>query len=164
MKRKLYPNMRRLTSLFSVAIVCVTLTTLLLRLTVFSDLAAMAASTKDDPASMVEPEEPGLFPYSLSRKVHIPTPQARGEFKIKNPETNTYYMTVAVILPETGENLLYTGFIKPGESRETAALHIPLEEGTYECIAEITAFDPITLEPRGSEEREITLYIGDKPK
>ena len=146
------------------AIVCVTLTSLLLRLTVFSDLAVTVAAAPDETSLALPEEEAGLFPYTISRKVTLETPEAQGDFQILNPETNEFYMTVTVVLPETGENLLYTGFIKPGQSREKAALHIQLPEGIYQCVAQITAFDPDTLEPSGSEERDITLYVGKNAK
>lgn len=162
MKRKLYSNMKRMTSFFCVAIVCVTLTSLLLRLTVFSDLAVTVMAAPDESSLTLGAEESGLFPYTISRKVTFETPHAKGDFQIHNPETNEFYMTVTVIQPDTGENLLYTGFIKPGQSRESAALHIELPEGIYSCVAQITAFDPETLEPSGSEERDITLQIGSK--
>lgn len=161
MKRKLYANTKRMTSMFCVAIICVTLTSLMLRLTVFSDVAVAVAAEEN---VQVPQEDTSLFPYTISSKVSLESPQARGNFMISNPETNTNYMTVAIVLPETGENVLYTGFVKPGEARESAALHIPLPEGVYDCVAQVTAYDPQTLSPRGSEERPITLYIGEKVK
>lgn len=164
MKRKLYPNVRRITTVFSIAILCMTLTTLLLRLTLFSDLAVLAASPAVKQSDDLQNDEPGLFPYSLSRNVYFATPESRGDFKISNPAANEYYMVVAVILPETGEQLLYTGFIMPGENRGELPLQIRPPEGVYDCIAEITAYDPETLRARGTEQRDITLYIGQKPK
>lgn len=161
MKRKLYSNMKRMTSFFSVAIVCVTLTTLLLRLTVFSDLAAMAAP---EAAPTYSEEQTGLFDYTISSKVTFEAPGAKGDLLILNPDANECYMTVAIIKPDTGENLFYTGFIKPGQGREGATLHIQLPEGVYQCVAQVTAFDSETLESIGSEERDITLYIGQKAK
>lgn len=160
MKRKLYPNIKRMTSLFCVAILCVTVTSVVLRLTVFSEVAA-TTSTKEE--ELYTPEET-LFPYTISRKVQFDTPQSKGSFRIENPETNEFYMTVSIILPQTDENLFYTGFIRPGEGREAAALHIPLPNGVYDCVAEITTFDPDTLEPRGADRQDITLYIGEKIK
>jgi hypothetical protein len=69
-------------------------------------------------------------------------------------------MTVSVILPETGRHYVYTGFIAPGETRETVKLHIPLEKGVYEGLAEITAYDSATFTVRGSELSDITLHVG----
>ena len=161
MKRKLFANIRHVTSLFSVAIICVTLMALMLRLTVFSEMAVMAAANPGrGQGRIISNPEPGFFPYSLSRNVHFATPGSRGNFMITNPATNEFYMTVSVILPETGENVMFTGFIRPGDTLESLPLDIQLEEGIHECIAEITAFDPETLTPRGSEQIPITLHIG----
>ncbi|MDR2908459.1 MAG: hypothetical protein LBU86_01055 [Oscillospiraceae bacterium] len=163
MKRKLFPNVRRITTIFTISIFCVTLAALFLRLTVFSDLKALASpvySAENDPSALED--EPGFFPYSMSRNVYFATPDSRGSFLISNPETNEYFMTVAVILPKTGENLLYTGFIMPGESLNDLALDIPQPEGICECIAEITAYDPDTMRPVGSEQKDITLRVGEK--
>jgi len=152
-----------MTTLFCFSILCVTLSTLFLRLTVFSDLVIPTGSESSAPSAR-EDVEPGLFPYTLNRKINLATPDSRGDFRIHNPETNEHYMTVSIILPSTGENLFYTGFVKPGQTRDSAALHIKLPEGVYECVAEVTAYDPVTLKPRGSEERDVTLQIGRKAK
>ena len=155
MKRKLYSNMRRMTAMFSVAIICVTLTSLTLALTVFGDLAANGSA-----GAVVERVESELFSYTIASRVTFRTPESTGNFRIENPESNEYYMSVSIILPETGQELFYTGFIRPGETRGEAVLHIPLPVGVHECIARVTAYDPETFRERGSEERGITLYIG----
>jgi len=144
-----------MTTLFSVAIVCVTLTALGLRLTLLADIAV---STPAGPA--VESVESELFPYTIARRVQFRTPSSPGNFRIDNPETNEYYMSVSIILPETNQEVFYTGLIRPGESLGQAILHIQLPEGVYECIARVTAFDPATFQQRGTEDRSITLYIG----
>jgi len=154
MKRKLYSNMKRMTTLFSIAIICVTLTTLTLRLTVLGNLAN--GPIGGNTAQM----ESGMFPYTIARRVHFSSPGARGDFRIENPETNEYYMSVSIINPETGQELYYTGFILPGESRREAALHVQLPSGVHESIARVTAYDPITFRQLGSKEQDITLHIG----
>ena len=155
MKRKLYSNMRRMTTLFSIAIICVTLSALMLRLTVLGDLAVSGAA---GPAVVRVNSE--LFPYTIARRVNFRTPESRGDFRIENPQSNEYYMSVDVILPETGKTVFYTGFIRPGDRRGQSALHIQLPEGAHEAIARVTAYHPVTFQPRGSEDRSITLYIG----
>jgi len=153
MKRKLYSNMRRMTALFSVAILCVTVTALTLRLTVFGDMDGLPAS----PAQQVDSER---FPFEIAQRVSFRTPDASGDFQIKNPETNQYYMSVSIILPETEQDVFYTGLIRPGETRQSGTLHVQLPTGTHQSIARVTAYDPVTLEPRGSQDLDITLYIG----
>ena len=154
MKRKLYSNMQRMTSMFIIAIICVTVTTLALRLTVLGDLVIGGSG------GGVTQVENGLFPYTIARRVHFDYPGARGDFRIENPETNEYYMSVEIIFPETGQVVFYTGFILPGETRGRYTLHVQLPEGVHECIARVTAHDPATYRPLGSQEQAITLHIG----
>ena len=154
MRHKLYPNMKRMTTLFCLAIICVTLTTLTLRLVVLSDLASAP------PGGNAAQVESDLFDYVIARRVNFASPGAPGDFRIENPETNEYYMSVEIIFPETGHVVFYTGLIRPGEVRRQFVLHRQLPPGTHECIARISAHDPITLEKRGSEEQEIILHIG----
>ena len=156
MRRKLYSNMRRMTTLFSITILCVTLTALGLRLTVLADMAVSGPVRPAVEAAV----ESDLFPYTIARRVQFSASDSHGNFRIENPETNEYYMSVSIILPETGQEVFFTGFIRPGESRGQARLHVQLPEGVHECIARVTAIDPVTLQPRGSEDRSITLYIG----
>ncbi len=163
MKRKLYSNIRRMTSFFSVAIVFVTLTSLTLRLTVFSDMA-VAAGEPEPVTAVVDNEPSGLLNYTISRMVYIETPTSPGSFHISNPAENEHYITVSIIDPQTEENLLYTGFVRPGQSIEQMRLNAELSQGVYELTAVVTAFDPETLSPAGREERDFTLYVGVKMK
>ncbi|MCL2857518.1 MAG: hypothetical protein FWE19_07385 [Oscillospiraceae bacterium] len=154
MKRKLYSNMKRMTMLFSIAIICVTLTALTLRLTVLGDLSNSPTGGR---AAQVESER---FDFVIARRVNFSSPEARGNFRIENLETNEYYMRVSIIMPDTGQEVFYSGFVRPGERHGAHPLHIQLPSGTHESIARVTAYDPLTFEPRGSEEQSITLHIG----
>jgi len=154
MKRKLYSNMKRMTMLFSVAIICVTLTTLTLRLTVFGDLSGSV------PGGSTTGPENGSFQYNIARRVNFSSPEALGDFRIVNPEANEYYMRVSIIHPDTGQEVFYSGFVRPGESLRSAALHVQLPSGEHESTARITAYDPETFRQLGSHEEEITLHIG----
>ena len=154
MKRKLYPNMKRMTTFFCIAIACVTLTTLTLRLTVLGDftIGSSGAGTTH--------MEGGQFSYVIARRVNFSSPGAHGDFRIENPEDNEYYMSVSVLHPDTEQEIFWTGFIRPGESRREAALHVQLPTGVHESVARVTAHDPATFESRGSQEQKITLHIG----
>lgn len=90
MKRKLYSNMKRMTSLFCVAIVCLTLTSLLLRLTVFSDLAITASASFDESSTALPEEDSGLFPYTISRKVNFDSPKSQGIFRFTTPKPTSF--------------------------------------------------------------------------
>ncbi|MCL2578549.1 MAG: hypothetical protein FWE32_00785 [Oscillospiraceae bacterium] len=154
MKRRLYSNMRRMTALFSVAILCVTLSALTLRLTVLGDLAGGLPG-----GASIERVESDLLDYTIARRVTFRTATARGDMRIENL-SDTFYMSVSIILPDTEQEVFYSGLIEPGQSLPERALHVQLPTGTHESVARITAYDPNTLQPRGSHDREITLYIG----
>ena len=162
LKRKLYSNTRRMSALFCVAIACVTVSALALRLTVLGDLSGGGPSGSLSRSSGGQSEQEGyaLLPYNIARSVRFASPSARGNFRIENLETNEYYIIVSIIHPQTGQELWYSGLIGPGQERGEAALHVQLPSGTHECIARVTAYDPTTFQPRGSQERNITLHIG----
>jgi len=148
-----------MTTLFSFAIIGVTLVALMLRLTVLGNMANINPFA-GRPGSSVENVESQLFPYNIASRVQFRTPASRGNLLAENLEINEYYMSVSIILPETGQELFFSGFIRPGEQRNEITLHVQLPEGVYECIARITVYDPVTFERRGSEDRPITLEIG----
>jgi len=155
-----------MTTLFCIAILCVTLTTLALRLTVLGDLSngggggGGSSSPGGRSPAQVEGGGDGAFYFYIARSVRFSSPSAQGDFRIANPESNDYYMRISIINPDNGQELFYTGFLRPGEERRSAALHIQLPSGTYESIVRVTAYDPQTLAQRGSEEQDITLNIG----
>lgn len=153
MRRKLYPNIRWMTRLFMFSIICLTLSTLALRLTVFGDIPI-------NPVSGQTEEGQELFQFAIARQVHFDGQTGVGNLRIENQDTNNYFMSVSILLPETGQEVFYSGFIRPGESRTEALLQIRPEPGVYEATARITVYHPQTLEPRGSQEREITLQVG----
>lgn len=171
MQRRLYSNIQRMTTVFWVSILCVTLSLLTLRLTVFSDMAPAAQpafASGENPASEDESPQGGMvggesFPYQIRTKIYFSKPDAKGNVLISNPETNKYYMSVDILLADTRDSVLFTGFIKPGEARESMRLTRELKDGVYECEAEITAYDPDTLDEVGSLTQSVTLYIGEKP-
>ena len=179
MKRKLYSNIKRMTTTFAVCILCVTVSLLVLRLTVFSNMAASRpertpASSISEPApDSPSPEQPEgntgddddgeQFPYQINRKIYFARPDSYGNVLILNPETNDYYMSVDILLADSRDSVLFTGFIKPGETLDSAKLNRELPVGIYECVAEISAYDPETLDNLGSLTQEVSLYIGKKP-
>ena len=178
MKRKLYSNIKRMTTTFAVCILCVTVSLLVLRLTVFSNMATSrpertpTAPISESPPNSPSPEQPEdptgddggeQFPYQINRKIYFARPDSYGNVLIRNPETNDYYMSVDILLADSRDSVLFTGFIKPGETRDSAKLNRELPVGIYECVAEISAYDPETLDILGSLTQEVSLYIGKKP-
>jgi hypothetical protein len=159
MKQKLFPNIRRMTNLFCLSIFCVTGAVLALRLTVFAEMAA--APPEEVMSSMVESEQGG---YKINGRPVFATAESKGDVFISNAEGNEYVINVDITLEDGGKSILSTGFIKPGNSRDSANLNPvgqQLEDGLYPCIAEITAIDPDSLKPVGSAKENIIVQIGE---
>ena len=171
MKHKLYQNTKRFTRLFCVGIACVTVAVLALRLTVFSDKAVPVMAGAGSGIITGSPDSEGgsgtSFPYTLNGSVYYASADAKGNVLIQNLSKDQYLMSVDVRLVDSGVSVYFTGFINPGASIDSAKLGPEgqtLEDGVYECTAQIAIYDPETLEPLGSEEQPIHLYIGEKPE
>lgn len=163
MQSKLYPNMKRMTSAFCLGIVCVTLSVLTLRLTVFSDMASTSARA-DAPSSILSNEQDG---YKINQTIYFASAGSRGDVFIANLEGNEYWIKVNIISGQTGDAIVSTGFIKPGtdigKTRMTAAGQ-KLEDGVYDCIAEITAHTEADFKAVGSVEIPVQIYVGVRPE
>lgn len=165
----LYSNAKRMATMFCAVIALSTVLMLALRLTVFSDMASVAPSADTGVASVMQSGEiagGSGFTYKIASNMYYPRADAKGEVLILNPEINKYLLNVNIILPETKTSLYYTGTISPGTSIEKARLSDAgqkLENGVYQCVAEILAVDPETMTPVAKERKNVTVYIGVKP-
>ena len=135
MKRKLYSNMKRMTSLFCVAIVCLTLTSLLLRLTVFSDLAITASASFDESSTALPEEDSGLFPIPSAARSTLTLPNPG----FSDPQPKPTVLHDRYIIAGHRRKLLYTGFIK---AKQRKAARIQLPEGIYSMWPKLP---PLTL-------------------
>ncbi len=166
----LYSNAKRMAAMFCTAIIVSTLIMLILRLTFLSDMAVtVSADSPEAPNAAVNSQIEGNsdFPYKLNSKIYYSDSKAMGNVLILNPETNKYLLKIDIILPDTKESLYYTGAITPGTSIENARLSEAgqkLKEGVYECVAEISAVDPETMQAVASEKKTVSVYIGVKPQ
>lgn len=166
----LYSSTKRMTTTFYTSIICVTLVILVLRLTVFSNMATTApADKKETPSGALEGSEisgNSDFPYQMNGKIYFENSDGYGNVLIQNPDTNNYLLNINIIQPESKDSLYYTGSIPPGSSIENARLSANgkrLENGKYECVAEISAIDPEDYRSVQSQEVPVTIYIGEKP-
>lgn len=161
MQRKLFSNIRKITSAFCVSILCVTLSTLALRLTVFSDMAVAPESVE----SSMQSSEDGH--YQLNRKIYFSAADAKGDLFLSNLSEDKL-IKVNIVLADSGQSILSTGFIKPGGTMNSSPLNplgMQLAEGRYDCIAEVAAYDESDVKTvLGTMEMEIEVYIGEKPK
>lgn len=161
MQTKLYGNIKRMTTVFGVGILCVTVSVAALRLTVFSDMAAAPSETI---SNMYSSEEDG---YQLNSKVYFSNAKAKGDVYISNLSAENL-MQVDIVLAETQESILNTGLISSGVSINTAFMNTTgqqLEDGVYPCIANITSYSPDDVKKAiGTATVEIDVYIGEKPQ
>lgn len=163
MKSKLYPNLKRMTTIFSVFIIAATLILLGIKITVFSDVTpvAEASQSSDEKTSIITGDD--TFPFSLNGKVYFNSFDSRGNFLIENFATSEFNLSVEVYRDD-GTKIFTSGTIAPGSSLANGKLEgASLDNGVYECTALLSAK---SLED-GSVIRErevpITVYIGVKP-
>lgn len=93
-----------------------------------------------------------------------PTPiyengSAAGNIRIENTPNNHYGFLVGVVLIETGQTILQTGVIEPGQFVENRALDVVLPAGEYECIAHFVAFDLETSAEIGQTSTAIVITV-----
>lgn len=161
MRHKLYPNIRRMTNAFCIGILCVTVSVLALRLTVFSEMAAAPEGTSS--GMVASGEEDG---FEINGKIYFAAATAKGDVRITN-FSDKNLIKVNIVLADSGESILSTGFINPGASLNSRKMDSPgqtLEEGVYDCIAEISTYDPDDIKSViGTAEKEVRVYIAQKP-
>lgn len=158
-------------TMFCTAIIFATVVMLALRLTVFSDMAITASADSGASSGIIgtqdgETDGNGDFTVRFNRKIYYAKADAKGNVLISVPETNKYLVSMDIILPATKESLYYTGALSPGTTIDSAPLSAAgqkLENGEYECIAEIAAIDPETMTRIDSETQKVFVYIGQKP-
>jgi len=158
-KRRLYGNIKQLTTIFCICIIAVTLLILILRLSIFRDMDMSSA----DPDVTIEATTGEYVSYSLNSRIYFSSPTAKGNVLIESDAGNSCYMSIAILNPQSRDTLIYTGMIKPGETIDSLALDVELTEGIYDGIAEISAYSLETREFLGRETVPVTLYIGEKP-
>jgi len=160
MKKKLFSNTKWLTTGFAITITVLTVALLVLRLTFLRDMASAQISK-------VETIEGNYLNYTYNQEIYFPSLTDEGNVLIQSAKENTSYMTVIITYEGLEEPLLDTGFIRPGESRAKLPLDrakkLKLADGVYPCVATIKAYDMKTQDLLGSEEQDVTLFIGIKP-
>lgn len=152
---KLFPNIKRITTAFSIGILCVTISVLTLRLTVFSD---MVTASKEIPG-MISSED-----YRLNGKIQFASASSKGNVFITNLSEDRL-IKVEVFLTDTGETILSTGFLMPGSTQNSSKMNPTgqkLKDGEYPCTAQITAYQSDNDRALiGSDEMDITVFIGE---
>lgn len=153
MKDKLFVNLKKMTYIFSIAIMVVTVTILILRLTVFSDPASAPVSNNKTGSSSsggVKGKTDGdfVFEYEIAEKMSFKNFEATANSGIKSSKSNTAYMQVKIIRNDNKRSVFESEYLKPGVNRTNINLQGSyLPKGVYECTAEIIALDSTNQEP-----------------
>lgn len=170
MNQKLFPNIKKINTLFCIAVISVILIVLVLRLTVLSGMAEaaggpdFAAGKSKENNTAEEPVTVPDFSYKINSKIYFADVDSKGNFKITNSSDSKYNMKIDIINNKTQSSVYYTGNMVPGASLTNAYLHDKsLEEGEHECTAVITVTDPETKETIETINVPVTIYVGVKP-
>lgn len=155
MKRKLFANMKRLTTLFCICIGVITVLMLVLRLTL---LRGMVAEPDATPVSI----STNFIDYSFNDSIYLASTTSTASLQIQSSSTNTSDMQVRLLSEDTGE-LLYETMLLPGHSVKKAALLHELDTGAWECILEISALYPESGALLDKKEHYVIVYVGVRP-
>ena len=160
MGERLYPNVKRITNIFCLAIVLVTLLLFTLRLTALSGMVRDPDEAPEPVSETVEIEGTAVS-FRIRDKINFDTPTSYGNIAIENSAENDFYMRLEIFYDISGRSIYLSPFLKPGEKFESARLQgNPLAAGTYGCTAVITAYDPTNRQLLQSHSQPITVHIG----
>ena len=104
--------------------------------------------------------EEGMFNVSINGAIHFAEGNGEGDVCIENIAANHYPCTVRMYLTETGEEVLSTGLIDPGQYIYRMPLDRALRDGIYDCTAVFTAYDAETLEEMGKVNVNVIVVVG----
>ncbi|MEG1757979.1 MAG: hypothetical protein RR058_06055 [Oscillospiraceae bacterium] len=88
-------------------------------------------------------------------------PHGEGDLRIEISENCSYSYSLTYSLAETGETVLKTGLINPGEYVMSKRLNADLKGGEYAVIALFTAYDAKTQKPVGEAAQAMTFYVDE---
>ena len=160
MGERLYPNVKRITNIFCLAIVVVTLLLFTLRLTALDNMVRDPNAPPEPISDSVEVEGTAVS-FRIRDKIDFDSPSSYGNIAIENSADNNFYMRLEIFYDISGRSVYLSPFLKPGDKFESAKLQgKPLAAGTYSCTAVITAYDPATRQQLQSHSQPVTIHIG----
>ena len=160
MGERLYPNVKRITNIFCLAIVLVTLALFTLRLTALSSMVRDPDAPPEPVSETVEVEGTAVS-FRIRDKIDFESSTGYGNIAIENSADNDFYMRLEIFYDISGRSIYLSPFLKPGDKFESAKLQgRPFSAGTYGCTAVITAYDPETRQLLQSHSQPVTIHIG----
>lgn len=172
MNKKLFTNVKRMTTVFTVAILLITVLVLMLRLTVFRDTApdlvkddapqVMASTPKETKNNKEEAPKDLVFDYKIASSITFKNFESAANPQIKNSANNTALMHIKIIRDDNKRAVYESGYLRPGVNQSTIRLQgTPLEAGTYQCTVEIIALDQESLKALDTFTQPIEIIINE---
>lgn len=99
------------------------------------------------------------FSYEIKRELVFSVASEPATLLLKNPRQNQYLMTLELVLEESGEVVLRTGALLPGQMIKKAALDEKLVPGDYKATANICAVDAESGALAGVLTQPVTIVV-----
>lgn len=102
---------------------------------------------------------PDQFSYEIKKELVFSAVSAEAKLLLKNPSQNRYLMVLELVLEDSGEVVLRTGSLLPGQMIKKAALDESLSVGDYKAIANICAVDAQSGALAGVLKQPVTIVV-----
>ncbi len=106
-----------------------------------------------------EKVEAGMINISMNTSPVFANGETEGNLLIANSERNNYPQVVYIVRKDTGDEIYRSGAIPVGSKIEYAKLVVPLDAGTYECVAYFNNVDPVSGGILGTAGAEIVITV-----
>lgn len=125
-----------------------------------ADIDARAVKFSPGLFSKTEKQNPpDQFSYEIKKELVFSDTFAEAALLLKNPPQNQYLMVLELVLQDSGEVVLRTGSILPGQMIKKAALDEQLSAGDYKAIAHICAVEVQSGTLTGVLEQPVTIVV-----
>lgn len=101
----------------------------------------------------------GMFNISIAANVMMESGNSPAELRIENVPGNRYLMKVDIVRDDTGQKLYETDLIEPNHHIQSDTLDVSLPQGTYDCTAIFSAYDPETEESIGQAAAKMQIQV-----
>lgn len=130
---------------------------------IFENIENRDSRAKKDNSSLLSyltallPEDE--FSYSIKNELVFESGEEAGEILLSNPAENRYLLALVLKLDSTGETILMTGYLLPGETITDISFDKALPKGEYTITANICAVSPKSYELVGIFTKELKLKV-----
>lgn len=76
-----------------------------------------------------------------------------------NPEQNTCYFVISVVLDDTGETIYESKYLKPGQYLYEVELLNPVKKGNYPATLHYSTYSMLDLSPMNGADLPFTLVV-----